>query len=83
METKANTALIGAFTLLVLALAFVFIYWLARGGEQSTNAKLNIIFEDPVTGLAVGSLVVFNGINIGTVTSLTLDPPGRKRSARL
>jgi phospholipid/cholesterol/gamma-HCH transport system substrate-binding protein len=74
METKANTALIGAFTLLVLALAFVFIYWLARGGEQSTNAKLNVIFEDPVTGLAVGSLVVFNGINIGTVTSLTLDP---------
>lgn len=74
METKANTTLIGAFSLIVLALAFVFIYWLARGGEQSTSVPLTVIFEDPVTGLAVGSQVVFNGINIGSVQSLTLDP---------
>jgi phospholipid/cholesterol/gamma-HCH transport system substrate-binding protein len=81
METKANTALIGAFSLIVLALGFVFVYWLARGGEQSTSAPLTVIFEDPVTGLAVGSQVVFNGINIGTVKSLTLDP-ARPKSVR-
>ncbi len=80
METKANTALIGAFTLIVLALGFVFIYWLARGGEQSSNVPLTVIFEDPVTGLAVGSQVVFNGINIGTVKTLKLDP--RRPSTR-
>lgn len=74
METKANTALIGAFTLIVLALGFVFIYWLARGSEQTTNAPLTVIFNDPVTGLAVGSQVVFNGINVGTVKALDLDP---------
>ena len=74
METKANTALIGAFTLIVLALGFVFVYWLARGSEQGNNVPLTVIFEDPVTGLTVGSLVVFNGINIGTVRTLTLDP---------
>jgi phospholipid/cholesterol/gamma-HCH transport system substrate-binding protein len=73
METKANTALIGAFTLVVLALGFVFVYWLARGSEQGSNVPLTVVFEDPVTGLAVGSLVVFNGINIGTVKNLTLD----------
>ncbi len=74
METKANTALIGAFTLVVLALGFVFIYWLARGSETTTNAPLTVIFNDPVTGLAVGSQVVFNGINVGTVKALDLDP---------
>jgi len=74
METKANTALIGAFTLVVLALGFVFVYWLARGTEQSSTAELNVIFEDPVTGLGVGSQVVFNGIKIGDVKTLTLDP---------
>ena len=74
METKANTALIGAFTLVVLALGFVFVYWLARGTEQSSTATLNVIFEDPVTGLSVGSQVVFNGIKIGDVKTLTLDP---------
>jgi phospholipid/cholesterol/gamma-HCH transport system substrate-binding protein len=74
METKANTALIGGFTLIVLALAFVFIYWLARGAGQTADAHLTVIFEDPVTGLSVGSQVVFNGIKIGDVKTLDLDP---------
>ena len=73
METKANTALIGAFTLVVLALGFVFVYWLARGASETANAHLTIIFEDPVTGLGVGSQVVFNGIKIGDVKTLDLD----------
>ncbi len=78
METKANTALIGAFTLIVLAFAFVFVYWLARGAGEDTNAHLTVIFEDPVTGLSVGSQVVFNGIKIGDVKTLDLDPQNPK-----
>ncbi len=74
METKANTALIGAFTLVVLAFGFVFVYWLARGAGESADAHLTVIFEDPVTGLSVGSQVVFNGIKIGDVKTLDLDP---------
>ena len=74
METKANTALIGGFTLIVLALGFVFVYWLARGADQGADAHLTVIFEDPVTGLSVGSQVVFNGIKIGDVKTLDLDP---------
>ena len=74
METKANTALIGAFTLVVLALGFVFIYWLARGADQGASAPLTVIFEDPITGLSVGSQVVFNGIKVGEVKTLDLDP---------
>ena len=73
METKANTALIGAFTLVVLALGFVFVYWLARGASETADAHLTVIFEDPVTGLSVGSQVVFNGIKIGDVKTLDLD----------
>jgi phospholipid/cholesterol/gamma-HCH transport system substrate-binding protein len=78
METKANTALIGAFTLVVLALGFVFVYWLARGTDDGANAPLTVIFQDPVTGLGVGSQVVFNGIKIGDVKRLTLDPENPK-----
>jgi len=78
METKANTALIGAFTLVALALGFVFVYWLARGSDQGNNAALTVIFEDPVTGLGVGSSVVFNGIKIGDVKTLDLDPKNPK-----
>jgi len=78
METKANTALIGAFTLVVLALGFVFIYWMARGAGEDTTAPLTVIFEDPVTGLSVGGQVVFNGIKIGDVKTLDLDPQNPK-----
>jgi phospholipid/cholesterol/gamma-HCH transport system substrate-binding protein len=78
METKANTALIGAFTLVVLALGFVFIYWLARSSGDTSDAPLTVIFEDPVTGLSVGSQVVFNGIRIGDVKTLDLDPNNPK-----
>ncbi len=74
METKANTALIGAFTLIVLALGFVFVYWLARGTDQGASETLTVIFEDPITGLSVGSQVVFNGIKVGEVKTLVLDP---------
>jgi phospholipid/cholesterol/gamma-HCH transport system substrate-binding protein len=78
METKANTALIGAFTLVVLALGFVFIYWLARGSDQGATAPLAVVFEDPVTGLSVGSQVLFNGIKVGDVKTLELDPENPK-----
>ena len=41
---------------------------------DTTEASLTVIFEDPVTGLSVGSQVVFNGIKIGDVKTLDLDP---------
>lgn len=74
METKANTALIGAFTLIVLAFGFVFVYWMARGADQGGGESLTVVFEDPITGLSVGSQVVFNGIKVGEVKTLVLDP---------
>ncbi|WP_161140107.1 MlaD family protein [Propylenella binzhouense] len=74
METKANTTLIGAFTLVVLALAFGFIYWLARGHDSGNTGRISVVFSDPVTGLGTGGQVVFNGIKIGDVQKLRLDP---------
>jgi phospholipid/cholesterol/gamma-HCH transport system substrate-binding protein len=74
METKANTALIGAFTLVVLALGFVFVFWMARSAGETADSPLTVIFNDPVTGLSVGAPVVFNGIKIGDVKTLDLDP---------
>src|SRR5688572_19479956 len=83
METKANTALIGAFALIVMALGFVFIYWLARGSDQGSSVPLTVVFEYPVTGLTAGSQVLFNGINIGTVKTLELDKNPNVVLARL
>ena len=72
METKANYLIIGGFVLGVVALAFVFVFWmtnLAGGGK-----RYFILFDGSVAGLTSGSSVGFNGIKVGEVQSLQLDP---------
>jgi phospholipid/cholesterol/gamma-HCH transport system substrate-binding protein len=77
METKANYLMIGGFVLGVLALAFIFVFWMSNfgGGGQ----RYMIVFESSVAGLTTGSSVGFNGIRVGEVQSFALDPEdGRK-----
>ncbi len=72
METKANYVTVGVFTLITLALAFVFVVWLGRYNEQRTYVDMDIKIEGSVTGLVKGSQVLFNGIQVGTVQSLAI-----------
>jgi phospholipid/cholesterol/gamma-HCH transport system substrate-binding protein len=77
METKANYLMIGGFVLGVLALAFVFVFWmtnLAGGGK-----RYYIVFDGSVAGLTTGSSVGFNGIKVGEVQSLALDPADARK----
>jgi phospholipid/cholesterol/gamma-HCH transport system substrate-binding protein len=74
METKARYALIGLFTLSVIAAGFGFVYWLQTTGGLGARAAYRIRFENSVSGLLVGSGVLFNGIRVGEVTSLQLNP---------
>src|SRR5919106_762275 len=77
METKANYLMIGGFVLGVLALAFVFVFWMsnfAGGGKRYT-----IIFESSVAGLTTGSSVGFNGIRMGEVQSFALNPEDARK----
>jgi phospholipid/cholesterol/gamma-HCH transport system substrate-binding protein len=71
METKANYLMIGGFVLGVLALAFIFVFWMSNfaGGGK----RYYIVFESSVAGLTTGSSVGFNGIRVGEVQSFALD----------
>ncbi|WP_099866680.1 MlaD family protein [Pararhizobium haloflavum] len=73
METRANYAIVGLFTLLVLAAAFGFVYWMTNYGSSGDVAPLNIRIPGSANGLSVGSPVRFNGISIGSVRGLNLD----------
>lgn len=73
METKANYTLVGFFTLLVMAAAFGFVYWMATFGKSGEMAQLEIRIPGSASGLSVGAPVLFNGIRIGSVRSLTID----------
>lgn len=73
METKANYTLVGVFTLIVMVAAFGFVYWMATFGKSGTTAQLEIRIPGSAGGLSVGAPVLFNGIRIGAVQSLTID----------
>ena len=74
METRANYTLIGLFTLVVIAGAFGFIYWFQGSGGGGNRGYYQIAFDGSVNGLRTGSAVMFNGIRVGEVTGLSLDP---------
>src|SRR5499433_4021237 len=74
MERTAHYALIGLFTFAVVAGAFGFIFWLHHSSGKKQQVAYRVIFDSTVSGLQVGGSVLFNGIRVGEVTSLRLDP---------
>ena len=74
METKARYFLIGLFALVVIAGAFGFVYWLQTIGGLGERLVYRVRFERTVSGLRVGSAVLFNGVRVGEVSGLELDP---------
>ena len=81
METRANHLLIGGFVLIVTAATFGFVIWLAKVDIDREFSQYHIYFEESVSGLNVGGDVRFNGIPVGTVTEIRIDPenPARVR----
>jgi phospholipid/cholesterol/gamma-HCH transport system substrate-binding protein len=74
METRANYALVGLFTIAVILGGFGFVYWFNTIGGVADRASYRIVFEGSVSGLRTGATVLFNGIRVGEVTDLRLDP---------
>jgi phospholipid/cholesterol/gamma-HCH transport system substrate-binding protein len=74
METRANFALIGAFTLAVIAAAFGFVFWFSGPSKATRRAPLDIVFNGSVAGLVRGGGVTFNGLRVGEVKFIELNP---------
>lgn len=79
METRANYVLIGVFTLAVIVGAFGFVWWFERLGDGGSRATYEIAYDNSVSGLRKGSAVNFNGIRVGEVYNLALDPSDPRR----
>lgn len=74
METKANYIIIGAFTFTVAIAAVLFGLFAARYATDSAWNNYQIVFNESVIGLSDGSPVLYNGVNVGRVTDLDLNP---------
>ena len=80
METRANYILIGAFTLVTIVFAFVFIYWFEHLTTGITRVGYRVVFESPISGLRSGAPVTFNGVRIGEVSRVDLNPTNSRQA---
>ena len=74
METRAHHVLIGLFTLGTAVAALLFALWMSYAAGERSYQPYRILFERSVSGLSVGSRVQYNGIEVGDVTELNLNP---------
>lgn len=75
METRAHYVAVGSFVLAVIFLAFVAALWVGRVELGHTSFKrYDIYFKGAVTGLSQGSAVLYNGVRVGRVSAIRLNP---------
>jgi len=74
METRAHHILIGLFVLLACLGAMLFGLWFTKPQHGDGARHYQVVFNESVRGLSVGSRVEYNGIVVGDVTALDLNP---------
>src|SRR5258706_10519154 len=74
METKANYVLIGLFAMCVVVAALGFVFWFHNIGGTAKRSTFIVRFDGSAAGLRPGSAVLFNGIRMGEVMKITVNP---------
>ncbi len=78
MDRDANYVAVGAFVLLVIAMAVSFVFWYTDQQDKRSYQRYEIYFPGSVSGLTAGSPVRYLGVDVGKVVRIALDPQQRK-----
>jgi phospholipid/cholesterol/gamma-HCH transport system substrate-binding protein len=79
MDRDANYVAVGAFVLLVIAMALSFVLWYTNQKERHVYLRYEIYFPGTVSGLTPGSPVRYLGVDVGRVSRMLIDPQQRNR----
>jgi len=79
MDRDANFVAVGAFVLLVIAMAVSFVFWYTNQQEKHIYLRYEIYFPGTVSGLTQGSPVRYLGVDVGKVARILIDPERRNR----
>ncbi len=79
MENRANYVLVGAFTLAIIASILAFVWWFRSANQSADRIQYKVVFTGSVSGLSRGSVVRFNGLRVGEVTTIDLVPDDPSR----
>lgn len=75
-----NYALVGAFVLVLGAVLITVVLWLASGGALQKQYELYLaIVDESVAGLNLNAPVKYNGVDVGKVREIRLDPVNPER----
>jgi phospholipid/cholesterol/gamma-HCH transport system substrate-binding protein len=74
METRAHYVAVGIFVLGAIILAFIAVLFLAHAEFGVEEQRYYIFFKGSVEGLNKGSQVQYNGIPVGRVVDIRVDP---------
>ncbi|MBC6416277.1 MAG: MCE family protein [Rhodospirillales bacterium] len=74
METRAHYLLVGLFVLLLGIGLLGFAVWLIGAQQPGDSTRHAILYEGSVTGLRTGGPVRLNGVKVGSVADIALDP---------
>jgi phospholipid/cholesterol/gamma-HCH transport system substrate-binding protein len=79
MEREANYAAVGAFVVLVVVMAVMFVYWYSDAREHRDYQRYEVYFEGSVSGLERGAAVRYLGVDVGRVVAMNVDPRDSSR----
>lgn len=74
MDTKANYTVVGAFVLVMMVVLILIIMWLTSMKHDETYNTYVTYMREEVSGLSIQSPVKYNGVKVGYVSSLRLNP---------
>jgi phospholipid/cholesterol/gamma-HCH transport system substrate-binding protein len=74
MERDAHYGAVGAFVVVVLAMASVFVLWYTDAHERREYRRYEVYFTGSVSGLNEGSAVRYLGVHVGRVARIRIDP---------
>ncbi len=79
MDREANYVVVGAFVLLMLAVAAGFVLWYSDTADGKAMRPYEIYFGGSVSGLSEGSSVRYLGVVVGRVARIGIDPRDPRR----
>jgi len=79
VEREANYAAVGAFVVLVVIMAVLFVYWYSDSREHRDYQRYEVYFEGSVSGLQRGAQVRYLGVDVGRVYNMRIDPRDSSR----
>ena len=73
MEPKVNYIVVGSFVVILAAVLVIAIVWLSA--SQRTEHETYLVYmNEPVSGLSLQAPVKFNGVDVGFVSEINLNP---------